>query len=810
MLTLLMGAGIAGVFLTESRRQALVASEHELAAISRAASGATQRALATLDLIVTVAAEEFRQGHATLEEVLPWLQGHASSDTQLRALDDALLIGPDGRVAFSTSRAEVGIDLSDRDYVRHHQEHPDSRMFIGRPIIARTGDKGWVVPLGWALRRQDGELAAIFAPAIDWELYTHIFAGLLLRPDQRLVLVDLDGHVYARDAAHWPDRNMPPARPVWLDEWLAQPSPPSAANGFVVSATPVPGTHLQLVAAEPTERVLEAWRRQAWVAGGAVGVIALVMGLLSWWRQCQSMALRQALHAAEAAKAEAERSEQAKGQFLAAMSHEIRTPMTAVLGMSELLTREPLSSRQQDQVRAIRSSGQHLLHIINDILDFSRLEAGGVALEQVDFSLATLLEDVRLLMLPQAAERGLALTLDLDAHSPPVVRGDPTRLQQVLINLVGNGLKFTSSGGVSVVVECGALQDGTVPFRFEVRDTGIGIPEENQKGLFQAFTQADQTIARRFGGTGLGLAISQYLVMAMGGEIGVTSRPGKGSCFFFEIRLPIGSILTPSKGGQVSRSLRPLRILVADDVALNRELLQVSLEQNGHQVLLVENGEQAVAQVGQDRFDVVLMDVQMPVMDGIEATRRIRLLPRPTGQVPIVALTANVMEAEQQRCLAAGMNRVLTKPIDWDRLFNTLAAVTEGVERAETSATAAASVPEQAAAILDRQRIDDLRKMAGPVKLAQFLANAMASAQSLAAEVERLQGDLEAVTRPAHRLAGTAPSFGLLRIGVTARAIEQAAADGHPVEELVIQLQQAVRDTEAEIAASATTGPPAV
>jgi signal transduction histidine kinase/AmiR/NasT family two-component response regulator/HPt (histidine-containing phosphotransfer) domain-containing protein len=801
LLTLLLGAGIAGIFLTESRRHALNAFQHELMAISKSASDATQRALGTLDLIVAVAANEFRQGHIRLDEVVPWLHGYAASDKQLRALQDILLIDPDGRVAFSTSTAAVGVDLSDRDYVRHHHEHPDSRMFIGRPVNARTHSKGWVVPLSWPLREADGRLVGVFSVAIDWELYTNIFSGLLLRPDQRLILIDKAGTVYARDAAHWPDRTLPPERPRWLDEWLAQPSPLLITSTFVVAVTAVPETDLQLVAAHRIDNVLQDWWHQIWGAAAAVGVISLGMGLLSWWRQCQSMALRQALHAAEAAKAEAERSEQAKGQFLAAMSHEIRTPMTGVLGMTELLAKEPLSSRQQDQVRAIRSSGQHLLHIINDILDFSRLEAGGVTLEQVDFSLATLLEDVRMLMLPQAAERGLALSLDLDEHSPPVVRGDPTRLQQVLINLVGNGLKFTSSGGVSVVVRCGAIQDGAAPFRFEVRDTGIGISEESRRRLFQAFTQADQTIARRFGGTGLGLAISRYLVTAMGGEIGVVSEPGKGSTFFFEIRLPIGSILTSGKSGRASssRSLRPLRILVADDVALNRELLQASLEQNGHQVLLVENGEQAVARVGQGGFDVVLMDVQMPVMDGIEATRRIRMLPRPAGQVPVVALTANVMEAEQQRCLAAGMNRVLTKPIDWDRLFDTLAAVTAAVDPAEPVEPVAAAEPRQVAALLDQQRIDSLRKMAGPAKLEQFLANAMTSARTLAAEVEHLQDDLEAVVKPAHRLAGTAPSFGLLRIGILARMIEQAAAGGRTVEGLVGQLQQAVCDTEAEM-----------
>ncbi|WP_159715757.1 ATP-binding protein [Geminicoccus flavidas] len=498
------------------------------------------------------------------------------------------------------------------------------------------------------------------------------------------------------------------------------------------------------------------------------------------------------------AKEAAEAAGRAKSQFLAAMSHEIRTPMTGVLGMADLLAAEPLEPRQQAYLRAIRTSGQHLLHVINDVLDFSRLETGGVVLEQADFSVPELLEQVRLIMSPQAAERGLRLDFDLDEHSPLVVRGDPARLRQVLVNLIGNALKFTCEGGVQVRIWHIPLADGRVQFHFEVEDTGIGIAEERLKQLFRPFTQADQSISRRFGGSGLGLAICRQLVTAMGGEIGAASVPGRGSRFFFSLPFAPGDVIVAARkmSAPAFSPKQPLRILVADDVEINRDLLHAGLTKEGHSVSFATNGEQAVAKVAGEDFDVVLMDVQMPVMDGIEATRRIRSLPPPRNEVPIIAVTANVMEAERQRCFAAGMSQVLTKPVIWDDLFRALPTAPKNVQPAQVPEDRA---PESDEPLLDRERIEGLKAMAGPEKLTQFLSGALSSAEQLAAEVERLQDDLQAVAGPAHRLAGTAPSFGLLRIGVLARSIEQQAKAGHETGDLVVRLRQAIGATKEEI-----------
>jgi CheY-like chemotaxis protein len=353
--------------------------------------------------------------------------------------------------------------------------------------------------------------------------------------------------------------------------------------------------------------------------------------------------------------------------------------MTSVLGMADLLANEGLGERHHHYVQTIRASGRHLLALINDILDFSRIESGRLELEHIDFSLASLCAEVRTLLAQQAEDHGLDLAFDVSADVPPMVRGDPTRVRQMLLNLVGNALKFTRDGSVRVGVGSSPLGDRHVCVRLEVRDTGIGIPLDRQASLFEPFSQAETSTMRRYGGTGLGLAICRRLIDAMGGAIGLESVPGEGSLFWFEIPLEIGEATLDARPSAVNgAAVIPLRVLVVDDVWTNRELLGAMLGQQGHEVLFAEDGAEAVRLVGEERLDLVLMDVRMPVLDGVEATRRIRAMSAPAASVPILGLTANIMEDEHRRYVSAGMDMILTKPVIWPDLFAVIAAVAEG------------------------------------------------------------------------------------------------------------------------------------
>jgi signal transduction histidine kinase/HPt (histidine-containing phosphotransfer) domain-containing protein/ActR/RegA family two-component response regulator len=508
------------------------------------------------------------------------------------------------------------------------------------------------------------------------------------------------------------------------------------------------------------------------------------------WQRAQDESARARAAEASLAKAlgVAEAATRAKSEFLAVMSHEIRTPMNGVLGMAHLLLDTTLTPHQQRQVATIRDSGQALLTILNDILDFSKMEAGKLELLDEDFDLPSLIANVTGLLAFRAQEKGLDLDSAIDAALPAALRADPGRLRQVLLNLLGNAIKFTDRGRVLVaVIHQGDVQGG-VGLRFEVSDTGAGIPVEAQGRLFQEFSQVDQPATRRVGGTGLGLAISKRIVTAMGGTIGVTSAPGHGSTFWFTVVLPRALGEVKRDGPQTETPVPPLEILVAEDNPVNQQVALGLLRRRGHRVDVVGNGRAAVEAVREHHYDVVLMDVNMPEMNGIEATREIRRLPGESGRVPIIALSASAMKEEIEQCMEAGMLGHLPKPIDPIALSATLARFAAGnAARGEPPAPGHDPVAGSRAGVdgdgrgdVDESYVEMLLDSLGAAKVGELVGELPGHARPHRERLgqSRASGDAVQMAAAAHALTGMAANLGLTGPAELSAAIEEACRSG--------------------------------
>ncbi|MCK5639464.1 MAG: response regulator [Gammaproteobacteria bacterium] len=392
------------------------------------------------------------------------------------------------------------------------------------------------------------------------------------------------------------------------------------------------------------------------------------------------LAVSELVHKLELSEKAAEAATRVKSAFLANMSHEIRTPLNGILGMAHLLQRSQPSSQQQDYIEAISDSGEMLLVVLNDILDFSKMDAGKLSLIYEDFNLEDLIKSIMLLMSYRAEEKGIKLTVIIPQDIPLVVNGDSVRLRQVLQNLIGNAIKFTEHGSVIVSILNITSSANKIHIEISVVDTGIGIAESTKDFLFDEFTQADSSITRKYGGTGLGLNICKQLIELMNGSIDFESTPGHGSTFKFQIELNPAKdehlIEASDKPIDIKKPKRNLEILLVEDVEINRKVASSLLTYEGHHVTEAVNGHEALKAVNNKTYDLILMDIHMPELDGIEATRSIRAMTNlDKANLPIIALTANIMEEELMTCRDVGMNGIITKPFTPEKLNEEIAKI---------------------------------------------------------------------------------------------------------------------------------------
>ena len=792
-------AGTSVFFLGNLRESTLQTAETSLSRYSLTLAENADRSFKSVDLVLSSIADYVaRKGvvdNDTYRAAVSDRETHFLLREKIAGLPqiDALtVIDARGKLLnFSRFWPIPDVDVSDRDYFKALKADDGPQSFVSAPVQNR-GNGTWNVYLARRLNDPQGHFMGLLLGAISVPYFENFFSSTSLGPDTTISLMREDGLLLA----HFPPNNDIGNQSSGFGQRAL------AAGGTIRelgrkdrqmrlrAAKMLPGYPALVVVSQAEDDALQGWREMATLMTtmsliSAIAVIVVAFMIARRWNWHEDL-----IRAAEAANA-------AKTTFLAMMSHEIRTPMNAVLGMATTLLDTHLNAEQRRYVVAIHNAGDSLLEILNDILDFSKLESGRLSLENIAFSADALVANTLSIIGPRASAKNLAIRSVRDPTLPPALVGDAGRIRQVLLNLVSNAVKFTAAGEIVVSTRCSAIKDGKAVVEWTVSDTGIGIAPERIGSLFTNFVQADNSINRRFGGSGLGLAICKRLTEQMGGDIGVTSTPGNGSAFSFRLTLPVAAaIAVPEQHDETAYAAlqmriaafgRPLRALIVDDNPTNRLVAGRMLKDFDIQTDTACDGAEAVTAANRFNYDLILMDLRMPEMDGFQATRTIRARGGRLAAVAIVAFTANAFPEDIKACLEAGMNGFVVKPARKKALVDAILRVLPGpmaTERlAEYAAPPLAIAEAEPAAIvtaepvLDRNAFEELAREIGPDGACEIRTVFLAETEAKLKLLRRLSVDADRATigREAHSLKSAAGTFGYRQVASVARLIERRA-----------------------------------
>ena len=731
---------------------------------------------------------DFRKALAT-QHIFEMLRDRAASAPQVSV---ATIVATNGDVInFTRSWPPPSINLADRDYFKAHLADPSLDVFLSVPVRNR-GTGTWTFYFARKIKNGSGDTIGLTLVGLESAFFADFYSRITSSPGSAISLLRADGALLARypmkdDIIGASYAEHPIFRAVLAEDRTAGTmitALPRAAESGNASPRMIAPRKVQdyPVVVNLTvlqDVILSNWWRTANITGISTALAASVLLGATLWIVRLLGRQEETLVALDEARAAAEAAGNAKAEFLAHMSHEIRTPLNAVIGLSNLLIDTKLDAKQKEFVGIISRSGDHLLSLLNNVLDLSRLEAGRIDVEQSPIDLADLVNGAIETLDTLKGTKSLDISGTVDPDVPPVVIGDLGRVTQIVLNLLSNAAKYTSTGHIMLRVSVTERGTRQCKLRFTVADTGEGISHEDQMRLFQPFERGRQSRGKDAGGSGLGLAISRRTVNLMGGRIGVVSEPGKGSTFWFDLPFAIGKPepLTLSQT-EIVPPAQTLRVLVAEDMPANQALVRAVLEKMGHSVMIVGDGAEAVEAVKQNSFDVALMDVQMPHVDGYEATRRIRELDGTRSTIPIIGVTAYARDADRRAVLDCGMNEYVSKPFRLVTLAAALQKVTESGNRflplcPDEPTTSSVDID------FDETVLDTLLAAVGKETFRELVCDFETTLDMLLAKLETAIAlrDEQSLRVTAHRLIGVVGQFGGKSVADKARILESAAED---------------------------------